>query len=72
MAVNPMEAEFLEQKEEIIRRMAEGKIASKVHKKMYEDGKLTMCYSTFKNCCLKYGIEMIKGNGKRKKGEDEK
>jgi hypothetical protein len=60
MTVNPMEAEFLEQKEEIIRRMAEGKIASKVHKKMYEDEKLTMCYSTFRSYCDKYGIELRK------------
>jgi uncharacterized protein YqiB (DUF1249 family) len=73
MAVSPMEAEFLERKEEIIRRMAEGKIASKVHKEMYEDEKLNISFYAFRNYCLKHGIEMrkIQGRGKKTPAEIE-
>ncbi len=60
VGLKPTEVEFLERKEEIIKRMDEGIIASKVYLEMYEAEKLTISFYTFRNYCIKHGIEMRK------------
>jgi len=60
VAVRPTEIEFLNYKYEIIRRMEKGLTARKVYEQMYEAGKLAMSFSTYRNYCMKHGVEMRK------------
>lgn len=56
--IRPTEVEFLNQKENIIKLIGEGRKASKVYQDLYENEKLSMSFSSFHNYCMKHGVEI--------------